>query len=141
MRSCVMLDDLPLLTALKPYGFWARLRASHNAEDLQVPGLFWRLFYLLTNPPALPYCLYLWPNDRNSVLRALSSTLSFRCCPHLTAVANRARIISMRPPTHCGSATETTAGTEISYHLFPAGPTVLVATLSAKHWCTFTTKK
>lgn len=109
------------------------------AEDVQVPGLFWRLVYLLTNPPALPYCLYSWPNDRNSDSRALSSTLSFRCCPHLTTIANRARIIQTHstnirnvqhaPPTHCGSATETTAGTEISYHLFPAGQTVLVATL------------
>lgn len=117
-----MLDDLLLLTALKPSGFWARLHANHNlalldtvfdvlapylldpwllkgsllhryAEDVQVPGLFCRLVYLLTNPPALPYCFYLWPNDRNSDSRALSSTLSFRCCPHLTTIANRARII------------------------------------------------
>lgn len=96
------------------------------------------------------YFLSLWPNDRNSDLRALSSTkkkkkiphpstLSFQCFPHLTTIANHARIIQTHstnihnvqhvPPTHCGSATETTAGTEISYHLFPAGQTVLVATL------------
>lgn len=73
----------PLANCLETFRFWARLHANRNlalldtvfdllapylldpwllkggllhryAEDVQVPGLFWRLVSLLTNPPALP---------------------------------------------------------------------------------------
>lgn len=158
-----------LANFLKIFRLWARLHTNHNlalrdtvfdvltpylfdpwlleggllhryAEDGQVPGLFWWLVSLLTNPPALSTASA-YGQMTETMTWGLShpSTPSLHCCPHLNRIPNRARILLTHsanihnvqrvPPTHCGSATKTAACTEMPYHLLPAGQTVLMATL------------